>query len=98
MTHVEPLQAHPMTNHEHWTLPIGAQPDAAWTRFRVWADNTRRVEVVLYAGDRPTAAHELAPEGGGYFAGHIAGVGPGAHYMYRLDGGDPRPDPASRFQ
>jgi maltooligosyltrehalose trehalohydrolase len=82
----------------NWTLPIGAQPAADGTRFRVWAANARRVEVVLYAGERPVAAHELAPEGDGYFAGFVAGVGPGARYMYRLDGGPPRPDPASRYQ
>jgi maltooligosyltrehalose trehalohydrolase len=41
---------------------------------------------------------ELVPEGEGYFAVHVMGVKPGARYMYRIDGGDPRPDPASRFQ
>ena len=77
---------------------IGAQPDERGTRFRVWAANARRVEVVLYEGDRLVAAHDLAPERDGYFAGYIAGVPPGARYMYRLDGGEPRPDPAARFQ
>ena len=79
-------------------MPIGAQPDERGARFRVWAANARAVEVVLYDGDREIAAHPLAPEPGGYFAGHVAGAGPGARYMYRLDGGEPRPDPASRRQ
>jgi len=78
---------------------IGAWPEAGGTRFRVWAPATSQVEVVLFEADgRPGAAHPLAAEGGGYFSGYIAEVAPGARYMYRLGGGDPRPDPASRFQ
>lgn len=34
----------------------------------------------------------------GYFRAVVDGVKPGARYSYRLDGGDARPDPASRFQ
>lgn len=81
-----------------WMLPIGAQPDATGTRFRVWAANARQVEVVCYDNGQVVAAHALNPTGDGYFAGHISGVAPGTRYMYRLDGGIPRPDPASRFQ
>src|SRR5689334_16524034 len=81
-----------------WMMHIGAQPGSAGTRFRVWADTARRVEVVVYEGDRATAAHELLREGDGYFSAHVAGVGPGAHYKYRLDGDGTFPDPASRFQ
>jgi maltooligosyltrehalose trehalohydrolase len=66
--------------------------------FRVWASNAGHVEVVLYDGERETGVFALEREAGGYFAGHLAGVGPGARYMYRLDAGDPRPDPASRSQ
>jgi len=86
-----------MRETDAWTMPIGAQPDGAGTRFRIWAPRARRVEVLLMGPGDPVA-HELAPERDGYFAGHIGGVRPGARYMYRLDGGDPRPDPASRFQ
>jgi maltooligosyltrehalose trehalohydrolase len=80
-----------------WILPIGARPDQDGVHFRVWAADASHVEVVLYDAGA-TATFALAPEPGGYFAGRIAGIGPGARYMYRLDGGDPRPDPASRFQ
>ncbi len=80
-----------------WELPIGAQPDTRGTRFRVWAPRARQVQVVIErSGENLTCA--LAAEGEGYFAGHIAGVGPGARYWYRLDDGPPRPDPASRAQ
>ncbi len=35
----------------------------------------------------------------GYFRAVVDGIEPGTRYLYRLDGGgDPRPDPASRFQ
>ncbi|MEN9936511.1 MAG: hypothetical protein RLZZ387_3090 [Chloroflexota bacterium] len=77
-----------------WKMPIGAEPDAAGTRFRVWAPAARCVEVVVDGG----AAHALALATDGYHEAHVPGVGPGARYMYRVDGGDPRPDPASRFQ
>lgn len=81
-----------------WRLPIGATPDAAGTRFRVWAADAITVAVVLFDEVRIVASHALAPEGDGYFSAHIPGVGPGARYMYRVDGGDPRPDPAARAQ
>lgn len=78
--------------------PVGAQVDQRGTRFRVWAVNARRVEVLLYEGGQVAATYALAPEENGYFSAHVPGVGAGARYMYRLDGGEPRPDPASRFQ
>ncbi|NJM06543.1 malto-oligosyltrehalose trehalohydrolase [Candidatus Gracilibacteria bacterium] len=81
-----------------WTLPIGAQPLSNGVFFRVWAANARRVEVVHYEGDRPSAAYILAAEGDGYFSANINALAVGARYMYRLDGGTPRPDPAARFQ
>ncbi|HSG39538.1 MAG TPA: malto-oligosyltrehalose trehalohydrolase [Thermoanaerobaculia bacterium] len=62
-------------------------------RFRVWAPNAERVEVDL---DGRRAA--LEPTENGYFEGVVEGAGPGTLYAYRLDGGDARPDPASRFQ
>src|SRR5689334_22686529 len=81
-----------------WTLPIGARPQHSGVYFRVWAANARHVEVVLYDGEHETGVFALAPEQGGYFAGQVAGIGPGERYMYRLDAGDPHPDPVSRFQ
>jgi maltooligosyltrehalose trehalohydrolase len=81
-----------------WNLAIGAWPERDGVRFRVWAASVSHVEVVLYDGERETGVFALAPEAGGYFSGHVAGIGAGAQYMYRLDSGDPRPDPASRYQ
>src|SRR5215212_3816534 len=79
-----------------WKLSIGAHPDKDGVYFRVWAASVGHVEVVLYDDEGQTGVFALEPQAGGYFAGHVAGIGPGAHYMYRLDSGDPRPDPASR--
>src|SRR6476646_6423656 len=81
-----------------WTLPIGARPEDNGVYFRVWAANAGHVEVALFDGARETGVFALASEDDGYFAGHVAGIGPGARYMYRLDSGDPRPDPAARSQ
>lgn len=81
-----------------WRLPIGAQPDKDGTFFRVWAANATRLTVVCYAEAGRATTYTLPPEGGGYFARHIAGVAPGTRYMYKVDDDAPRPDPASRWQ
>ncbi len=66
------------------------------TRFRVWAPNRKAVELhLLYPEDR------LIPMQGddrGYYEVMVEGLGPGAKYLFRLDGKLERPDPASRFQ
>ncbi|GAB4212051.1 MAG: malto-oligosyltrehalose trehalohydrolase [Roseiflexaceae bacterium] len=80
------------------TDTIGAVPQGDGTRFRVWAAAAQRVEVVIYGGSQAVGTHALTPEPGGYFSAHIAGARPGDRYAYRLDGDDPRPDPASRYQ
>ncbi len=67
----------------------------AGVHFRVWAPRRKRVEVVFEGGWAPV---ELAPEEEGYFSGLAEGIGAGALYRFRLDGGDAFPDPASRFQ
>src|SRR5215212_10653133 len=81
-----------------WKLSIGAHPDKDGVYFRVWAASVGHVEVVLYDDEGETGVFALEPQAGGYFAGHVAGIGAGARYMYRLDAGDPRPDPATRSQ
>jgi maltooligosyltrehalose trehalohydrolase len=75
------------------SLPIGAEVVPGGVHFRVWAPRRRRVEVIHDAGPA-----ELESEDGGYFSGLVKGIGAGALYKYRLDGGDAFPDPASRFQ
>ncbi|HEV2845967.1 MAG TPA: malto-oligosyltrehalose trehalohydrolase, partial [Thermoanaerobaculia bacterium] len=76
-------------------LPIGAEVTPEGVHFRVWAPRRERVEVVFEGSGR---AVELTAEKGGYFSGLAKGIGAGALYRFRLDGGDAFPDPASRFQ
>ncbi|HYE13686.1 MAG TPA: malto-oligosyltrehalose trehalohydrolase [Pyrinomonadaceae bacterium] len=78
-------------------LPVGAEvlPSGAGTHFRVWAAGRKLVEVVV----ERVGAFALEPEEGGHFSGLARGVGEGALYRFRLDGGERLfPDPASRHQ
>jgi maltooligosyltrehalose trehalohydrolase len=61
-------------------------------RFRVWAPRAGRVELQL-GGDRL----DMRADGGGWWELE-APAAAGADYGYRLDGGDPLPDPRSRWQ
>lgn len=81
-----------------WQLPIGATVTQHGVRFRVWAPDAERVEVVLFQDDQQTARHALNRSEDGYWSGEVAGIGAGTRYAFSVDGGDPRPDPASRFQ
>ncbi|MBI3507603.1 MAG: malto-oligosyltrehalose trehalohydrolase [Proteobacteria bacterium] len=79
-------------------LPVGAEAVAGQgAHFRVWAPRARRVEAVL-EGPRARGRVALEPEAGGYHAGWAKDAGPGTLYRYSLDGEEPYPDPASRFQ
>jgi maltooligosyltrehalose trehalohydrolase len=79
-------------------LDLGAVPLASGgVRFAVWAPRCARVAVHVVAPG-PARIAPLAPAGDGRFAGTLDGVGPGAHYFYRLDDHVDRPDPVSRSQ
>jgi maltooligosyltrehalose trehalohydrolase len=82
---------------EGWRLDLGANVVEDGVHFRVWAPNASRVEVQIEWPAGPTR-HLLAAEAAGYHAGTVAGIGAGTRYRYRLDGGDPFPDPCSRYQ
>jgi 1,4-alpha-glucan branching enzyme len=65
-------------------------------RFRVWASKRERVDLHITA---PADRHvPMQPMGAGYFEVPLDDIEPGTRYVYRLDGGDERPDPASRYQ
>jgi maltooligosyltrehalose trehalohydrolase len=81
-------------NHSSGRLGATPLPDRSCS-FRVWAPEARRVEVDFGGTGRVEA---MAPEGDGCHAVTLRGVEPGAAYMFRVDGGPPRPDPASRLQ
>jgi maltooligosyltrehalose trehalohydrolase len=77
-------------------LPVGAEVRKdGGVHFRVWAPRRRTIEVVPEGGRAPL---RLDPERDGYFSGLVPHAAPGLRYRYRLDGGQPLPDPASRFQ
>jgi maltooligosyltrehalose trehalohydrolase len=74
-------------------------------RFRVWAPEADRVDVVLYPPKHPAQNSpeqserrlRLTRAGNGYFETTVP-ASAGAFYKYSLDGGEAFPDPASRFQ
>jgi maltooligosyltrehalose trehalohydrolase len=71
--------------------------DSSAITWRVWAPRVKSVELVLYR-ERREAAFRMASSGDGYFAHARVDVPEGQRYAYRLDGGDPRPDPCSLWQ
>lgn len=74
-------------------LPIGAEyqsPDSA--HFRVWAPLAHKISVIFATGQ----VTPLSAEADGYFSGTIPIAGP--KYKYQIDGGEPFPDPASKYQ
>jgi len=78
---------------------IGARysPDA--TEFTVWAPLSRSVGLQLMSTDTETAprTYPMQPLGNGYWSISLP-VSPGDRYVFRLDGGDVFPDPASFWQ
>jgi maltooligosyltrehalose trehalohydrolase len=81
---------------------IGAEPvGQRGVHFRVWAPAAKRLELVerVLDSERAGPSHLLEAKPEGYFEGLVAGLGPGALYSLRVDGGAKLyPDPASRFQ
>ena len=84
-------------NERDARLPFGANVVDGGVEFRVWAPGHDTVEVVLY-GPNAEEVHPMTAEADGWFAARVEGIGAGARYRYRLDGGDAFPDPASRSQ
>lgn len=82
-----------MTIRRHM-MPFGAEIDGSATRFRLWAPDAKTVELVIEGG--PVVPLDISPEG--WCETRIDGIGAGARYRYRIDGGLLVPDPASRFQ
>ena len=87
-------------NQDTWSLPIGAQVKRQGVRFRVWSPDAEQVAVALYENGSLAATHALQPdpEESDYWLAEVRGIGAGARYAFSIDGGEPRPDPASRWQ
>jgi maltooligosyltrehalose trehalohydrolase len=80
--------------------PLGAWLDpGGGARFRVWAPEHQRLELVAHDADgAQVGSVALTPEPGGYFAVHLPQAREGFLYKYRIDGEGPFPDPWSRAQ
>jgi malto-oligosyltrehalose trehalohydrolase len=74
-------------------MPWGAALHDGATRFRVWAPQARRLELLLQG----RGAHAMQREEGGWWSG-LADAPAGTLYRYRADDGPAVPDPASRRQ
>jgi len=80
-----------------WQPTLGAlRLDQDKYQFRVWAPNATRVDLELQTPQARSVPMVSAKRG--YFEATVEGVASDARYTYRLDGGDPRPDPVSRYQ
>ncbi len=66
-------------------------------KFRVWAPEAETVEVAVVL-DGGTERRPMVCSGGGWWAGAVEEAGPGTDYGFVLDGGEPLPDPRSRWQ
>lgn len=85
-------------SYANWSLPIGANVTADGVRFRVWAPEAQSVEVVQFDKGSAAACHPLQRDADGYWTAEISGIGAGTRYAYSVNGDEPRPDPAARFQ
>jgi malto-oligosyltrehalose trehalohydrolase len=68
------------------------------SEFRVWAPAAREVTVAVDGRMHPMAADQLDGPAGGWWQATVPGVAADARYGFRLDGGDPLPDPRSPRQ
>jgi maltooligosyltrehalose trehalohydrolase len=81
-----------------WRPSLGAWPEDRGFRFRVWAPERRRVDLVLDPGSPSERRVGLAARQDGTFVGEREDVRAGDSYAYLLDWEGPYPDPASRSQ
>ena len=79
---------------------LGATPVERGTRFEVWAPGASRVEIVGVASGTFDLTSTVDPDvpGRTTWTGVVDEIGAGDRYWVRLDGGELRPDPASRWQ
>lgn len=88
-----PAKVHPQYPPSLGALP---KPDGS-CEFRVWAPKAKTVDVLLTAPDERSISMTREPRG--YFTASLDDVDVEAtRYLFRLDGKDAWPDPASRFQ
>lgn len=80
------------------SAPVGASLGPGGVTYRLWALGHAGVEVAVGPRERPVRVLRLADEGEGLFAGTDPQGGAGDLYHFVIDGSEPVPDVASRFQ
>jgi maltooligosyltrehalose trehalohydrolase len=82
-----------------WRLRRGATLTPSGVTFSVWAPNAERVSVQV-AGGAGAGEHAMSRDDGerGVWSVSVPGVKAGDRYGFRVNGGQPLPDPASRSQ
>jgi maltooligosyltrehalose trehalohydrolase len=78
-------------------LTLGARPAAGGVRFRTVGPATAQLTLVLHDG-KAAGSYSMPRDENGLFDRIVDGAAAGDRYSYRIDGGEDRPDPASRFQ
>ncbi|HER09720.1 MAG TPA: malto-oligosyltrehalose trehalohydrolase, partial [Bacteroides sp.] len=63
--------------------------------FRTWAPHAGAVSLVIFPGEK---AVPMERKEHGYWEKMLHEIEPGTRYKYKIDGGDPLPDPASLSQ
>ena len=83
-------------------MNLGALPQGGGVRFRVWAPRARTIALHVRRDGRPAAAYHLEPGSEtseiGVWDITVEDARAGDRYAYSIDGRDPLPDPASRYQ
>src|SRR5687767_10895641 len=95
------LETFPPAGHQElpspWGISLGARLfEDGRCEFRVWAPERERVELHIVAPDERRVAMEKT--NGGYHEIVIDDCPVGTRYFFAMDGGNERPDPASRSQ
>jgi maltooligosyltrehalose trehalohydrolase len=77
---------------------FGALPAEGGIRFEVWAPDVRSLDLLTRRNGTETIVRQMQRRPEGIWTATIPDLTAGDCYAYSLDGGPPRPDPASRFQ
>jgi len=77
---------------------LGAVPGRNGVSYRVWAPETRAVQVEIHRQNGVAHRLALSRDEAGYHEGDDPPGRPGDRYFYHLDGGPGLPDPVSRAQ
>src|SRR5512132_1173485 len=89
------VAAHMSENRQTDFVPGPVLHADATCEFTLWAPHSARVGLSIH-GD--TRTKELTPQDHGYHRLIVPDVQPGMRYVYTLQDGTQRADPASRFQ